>query len=246
MFQAVHYLLDALLPRRCVRCDAYDHWFCRACRHATIQPRHQAAANALTIALGLTTISTLSNYAEPSWQAAIRLLKFHHIREVADLFGWHIDAALKNYPYTPANTVLVPVPLHPTRERERGYNQAWLIARALSRYSHIPVVDGAVVRRVHTPSQTSVSHVERSKRMCNVFSAGTSGAAVTGKHVILIDDVITTGATALGVARILASQKPTSIHICAIARAFPDGYALGTIDEYASLTHRHHGATPAV
>jgi ComF family protein len=93
--------------------------------------------------------------------------------------------------------VVVPVPLHKDRQRTRGYNQAERIAAALmahtdgSRYTLLP---GLLVRAKHTPPQTHMSRESRLKNMVSAFTVPTQ-AAVAGKDLILVDDVVTTGAT---------------------------------------------------
>ena len=90
--------------------------------------------------------------------------------------------------------VLVPLPLFPSKERKRGYNQATLLCEGISEILEKPVVKGAVVRTMFTESQTKKNRVERWQNMEGRFQL-IDEAAIKGKHVLLIDDVITTGAT---------------------------------------------------
>jgi competence protein ComFC len=93
----------------------------------------------------------------------------------------------------PPTDALVPVPLHPARQRERGYNQSAYLARAIGAALDIPV-DEHLIRRVrNTPSQTELG---RDQRQCNVRQAFKAGAPQTpGQRVLLVDDVFTTGST---------------------------------------------------
>jgi ComF family protein len=89
---------------------------------------------------------------------------------------------------------LIPVPLHPKRLRERGYNQSVLLARELGKLINLPVVENYLVRQRHTPSQARTSTVD--ERLNNVADAFTCrGKGLQGKRVLLIDDVATSGAT---------------------------------------------------
>jgi ComF family protein len=89
---------------------------------------------------------------------------------------------------------LVPLPLFPSKERKRGYNQATVLCEGISEILQRPVIKGAVVRTVFTESQTKKNRIERWENMEGRFQL-TDGAAIKDKHVLLIDDVITTGAT---------------------------------------------------
>lgn len=115
--------------------------------------------------------------------------------------------------------VLVPVPLHFLRQFARGFNQAEIIARQLSVASGKRVVR-AVSRVRHTPSQTRLSKQERRKNVHKAFRL-LNPEAIRGKHVVLIDDVMTTGATLQTIARALRPVKPASISAVVLAVADP-------------------------
>jgi len=107
-----------------------------------------------------------------------------------------------------AGWLLVPVPLHPRRRRERGYNQATEIARALSRLCGLPVCD-ALVRRRYTPAQARLVRAERLANLAESIALRAAPAArvtIAGARVLLVDDVFTTGATADACARVLRDQ----------------------------------------
>ncbi|HEY2584657.1 MAG TPA: ComF family protein [Tepidisphaeraceae bacterium] len=116
--------------------------------------------------------------------------------------------------------VLVPVPLHFFRQFARGYNQAALLARCASKASGKPVV--RPLKRVrHTESQTQIhSRKRRFDNLRNAFKL-TDGTAVRGKRVLVVDDVMTTGATLKEVARALRTAKPASLSALVLAVADP-------------------------
>jgi ComF family protein len=91
--------------------------------------------------------------------------------------------------------LLVPVPLGPGRLRERGFNQCAVIAAALAREWNAPVAHEAIVRARETKSQVLLTPGERSDNVHDAFAAGPAADAARGAHVVLIDDVVTTGAT---------------------------------------------------
>jgi ComF family protein len=163
-------------------------------------------------------ISTLGPYGNPVWRKTIQLLKFQRVRDVADLCGAQMAQYLvDSQVYTPANAVLIPIPLHPARQRERGFNQAELLAQVMHRRTGIPMVTQALVRTVHAASQTGFSVAERQQRMHGMFRVTQRASVINGKHVLLIDDVVTTGATAGAAAAALVTAGPKTIHIVAVA-----------------------------
>jgi len=110
---------------------------------------------------------------------------------------------------------LVPVPLHPARERRRGFNQARLLAQAVSRASGLPVVE-ALHRRRNTRPQWGLSRGEREGRMAGAFEAS---GPVKGRKVLLIDDVCTSGATLEACGRALREGGAASVRAFVLATA---------------------------
>lgn len=100
---------------------------------------------------------------------------------------------------------IIPVPLHKRRQRERGYNQALLLAESLARSIAVPVLDGLLVRQLHTERQSEAqSAAERQVQLRDAFEINTSSRALEslrGRPVILLDDVLTSGATLAEAAR---------------------------------------------
>lgn len=118
----------------------------------------------------------------------------------------------------PASTaeVLVPVPLHKSRKRERGYNQAEWIARGISEVWKIPVDNRSLVRNRNNTTQTHESATGRWQNTAGIFRLARPDLA--GKHVLLIDDVITTGSTVIHCAETLLQAEGTRVSIFALAR----------------------------
>ncbi len=112
---------------------------------------------------------------------------------------------------------LVPVPLGRTRERERGHNQAALLAEELGRLAGVPLARGALRRIRETRSQTRLAPAERQRNVTGAFAA--VDAALSGRRVALVDDVLTTGATLGAAAQALAALGPASIGAVTFARA---------------------------
>ena len=89
---------------------------------------------------------------------------------------------------------IIPVPLHPEREKERGFNQAFMIGMGIASVLRVQVVSGVLSRVVNTPSQTGLERGQRVDNVAEAFELGDT-ACVRGCHVLLVDDVVTSGAT---------------------------------------------------
>ncbi len=116
------------------------------------------------------------------------------------------------------NPVFLPIPLHADKEKERGYNQALLIARALEIFTGIPVECSAMRRSKKTqPQARCKSRTERTQNMRGAFEV-TRAEALRGRTVLLVDDVTTTGATAQEAAKELRKHRLSAPHLLCLAR----------------------------
>jgi ComF family protein len=115
--------------------------------------------------------------------------------------------------------VIVPVPLHPLRLFTRRYNQAALLAMSLGKMSGKPVRLQALVKKKITPSQGRLHRGERQRNVAGAFAVNIREiAALTGHSVLLVDDVLTTGATSNACARVLLKTGAKEVHVLALAR----------------------------
>jgi competence protein ComFC len=138
-----------------------------------------------------------------------------HLRHLVArwLFAAFVDERLRGRQFE----IIVPVPLHPTRQRERGFNQASLLAELLSARISIPCK--ALLKRVrYTTTQTALDRAERMENLHNAFRLRKK-ANVRGLHVLLIDDVLTTGSTLSECARVLKHAGASSVYAATAARA---------------------------
>lgn len=109
------------------------------------------------------------------------------------------------------------VPMHTIRHRERGYNQAKMLAEALSKASGIPFSE-AVKRHVNTPTQTTLGKTQRSENLCSAFRMQRR-VDVRGKRLILVDDVFTTGSTANEITSVLLEAGASEVLVLTASRA---------------------------
>jgi ComF family protein len=153
--------------------------------------------------------------------AAIQQFKFHGRRNLVGHLSALLAEAFIGTWRPGAVDVLVPVPLHPKRRWGRGFNQAALLARALSALISIPCDEGALCRVRDTRPQVGLSDSERSANVRQAFRSR-SPARVEGMRVLLIDDVMTTGATLSSAAGALRSCGAVRISALTVARAVPN------------------------
>ena len=147
-----------------------------------------------------------------------RLIQAFKYNGNLSLAGWLAGQMIANRALAPAADVIVAMPLAPRRQRQRGFNHALEIARSLSRRTGIPV-DGGGLRRVReTPAQATLPWIARAINVSGAFAANESFA---GKTVIVIDDVMTTGASLNEVARTLKAAGASRVENWLVARTLP-------------------------
>ena len=126
--------------------------------------------------------------------------------------------AQQRAPLNSAN-LIIPVPLHPERERERGFNQALLLAKELSRLSGLPLDEHAMVRRSHTQRHRAGMDAKARRQSVEGAFALRHADFVEGRRVLLVDDVFTTGATVSAGAEVLKENGAKEVFVLTVARA---------------------------
>ncbi len=147
---------------------------------------------------------------------AVHAFKFGGRRALAAPLGDLLVEVAGGLPTGPPD-LLLPVPLHPRREHERGFNQAALLARRVGRSWGCPVREDVLARAVPTQSQTELDAVARRANVRTAFRLRRS-APVAGRHVLLVDDVLTTGATLSECARCLREAGAALVGALTVAR----------------------------
>lgn len=156
----------------------------------------------------------------------IQLLKYERLRPAAATLGYLVAEAAANLAenLSTPELLLVPVPLHRSRFRERGFNQAELIASAARAHlgrtigRKVKLDTSALIRRRATESQVGLSLEERQRQVRGAFKVP-SPERVAGREVLLVDDVLTTGATASECARVLRGAGAAHVWVATPARA---------------------------
>jgi ComF family protein len=150
----------------------------------------------------------------------IRALKFDGRRRLAGLLAPLLASTLLDSWELQKIDLIVPVPLHPKRKRERGYNQAVLLGRSLSVLVGLPCCDNALARVRNTLPQVGLSDKERAHNVQHAFRC-VRPMAIKGLSVLLVDDVITTGSTVASACESLLEAGALRVSVLAVARAVP-------------------------
>jgi ComF family protein len=206
-------LLDLLFPPRCVGCGRGGHWCCPTCVAAIVPA--PASQDGLEPLAGLWTAGL---YLHPLDQA-IHALKYEGKRQVAWPLGRLLAETYRRQVHArmlPA--AIVPVPLHPRRQAERGYNQSALLARVLGRGVGLPVIEDALRRSRDTPQQVGLSAAQRQANVARAFTCQPHHPALVGKRLLLVDDVCTTGATLGACAGVLLAAGAREVWGLTLAR----------------------------
>ena len=161
----------------------------------------------------------------PAMARAILLLKYTEITPLGGWFANHLVKLAEHHTPGFAADVVVPVPLHPSRLRERGYNQAELIARPLARHLGIPFRSYLLVRTRPRPDKIRLTHRERWETVRGAYAMH-QRAKVDKLCVLLVDDVFTTGATLDACSRALRGAGAVRVAGITVARALPSSLAL--------------------
>jgi ComF family protein len=199
------FILDFLFPKKCAGCQKEGLWLCDQCFEKIVFVKAPACpfCNRLTSKgqfcsrcrgkTFLTGVITSAHYEEGPLKEAIHHYKYNRIRDLveklAEIMVRRLEEGFPN-----GRLVLVPVPLHPKREAERGFNQARELAKKISEYFDITFVE-CLKRERYTLPQVEKTGAERRTNVINAFVLEKDISQIKDKTVLLVDDVFTTGAT---------------------------------------------------
>lgn len=148
----------------------------------------------------------------------LHLLKYGGRKDLGNLMGRFMAAELLPTGFFEGINLIVPIPLHPLKQRERGYNQSTCIAQGISSVTGIPVNSNSVIRNKHTETQTRKSVYERWENVDGIFLLRNPDF-FNGKHILIVDDVLTTGATTTACADAFKGIEGIRISVLTLAVA---------------------------
>ncbi len=157
-------------------------------------------------------------HEDSSIQKAIHELKYNNNFSIGSVLGFKTADLLENKLKEWKLDIVLPIPLHHLRKATRGYNQAELIAKAIGKRAKIKFYKGLLKRNRFTETQTKLDLVERKQNMSGAFSVRKTNL-IKGKNILLIDDVITTGATISECAKMLLESGANQIYAASVAIA---------------------------
>lgn len=154
----------------------------------------------------------------PEVERLVHLMKYERRPVLAHIMGQKVGILCASFLGSAEAGIVIPIPLHRARLRERGYNQSEILSRAISQETGWPVVKDALVRARPTRVQARLSRKERLANVRGAFAVRRE-EALRGRTCLLVDDVVTTGSTANECARILLEAGATEVILVTVAAA---------------------------
>lgn len=225
---ALNGLAELFYPRLCVGCGGKlfqdEKHVCLKCRSSLPLVReHEVPDNFVEQHLYgrpyIESATSLMLYEKESVaQRIVHEIKYHGAKELARSLGVMLGRQIREGRFSSVDAI-VPVPLHPKRLKWRGYNQSEWLAMGLSEEMNVPVCSDWVERLVETTTQTNKNAEERWSNVHGIFALreDLDPSCVEGKHILIVDDVITTGSTIMACAA--AFSKVTGVKISAASLA---------------------------
>jgi len=218
-------ILDFFLPRFCPSCKvkllSREKFICSSCLkkikkidEATLKFEFKKKFNDQKIISGFNSLFLFEKDKE--LQYLIHSLKYNGNFLIGSYFGKLLAMKIKNELLVWNINLILPIPLHQLKKAERGYNQSFYISKGLSKEINTPVGSRIIKRKKYTQSQTKLNFLERQKNMEEAFKVK-NDKKVNGKNILLIDDVITTGATISECGKVLLNSGVNQVYAASVA-----------------------------
>lgn len=227
--QVYYPVLDLLFPKYCIACEQLISTeaglLCLICKHSLpytdMEKMSENAAQVRMLTRLPAKFSASLLYFIDSGQvrAMLHKLKYQNRPDVGVYLGMLLAQKFAAQDWFRSIDAIVPIPLHPAKKAKRGYNQSECIAEGIAHYSGKPVLRKAVIRTRNTSSQTDKNRKERADNVANAFLLRRR-KQIEGKHILLVDDVLTTGATLASCGRSILDMADCTLSIATIAIAY--------------------------
>lgn len=218
--------ISLIYPRLCVGCGQsllrHEPVVCTVCRYSFPQTRfHNHPTNPVSkLFWGKVEVERATagyHFRKGSKiQRLIHQMKYKDRPEIGTALGNFLGQELAEDPHFSGVDCVIPVPLHPRKKRKRGYNQSEYIADGVAEALGKPALHKVLFRAVANPSQTRKSHYERWKNVSSVFRINPK-RPLENAHILLVDDVVTTGSTLESCAAALLTMPGCRVSIAALA-----------------------------
>lgn len=231
LLRITRFSLDTLFPPLCVNCRAHltdsrmvlcetcsesirlrSSLFCGKCMRRLLETKRVCHLDTPYI------LGAAGSYDDRALKAIIHALKYEKRERAAPLLGNLLIRYITAAGLDTKNFGIIPVPLSKKRLRERGFNQAELIANIVAAHFHIPLDTASLLKSMHTKPQMGLARAEREKNLIGCFEVRDE-REIKGKNIILIDDVSTSGATLSEAARVLKKAGAKKIIGLVVAKA---------------------------
>ncbi len=223
-----NHFLELIFPRVCVVCGQKiiqtEEYICLKCLlHLPRTNHHLQPENVMEhLFMGRVPIVRAASFFEfhkgSNYQKILHQLKYKGQKEIGEFMGKRFAAELCETNHFSEADYICPVPLHPKRKRKRGYNQSYHIALGLSSQLQVPLCTDNLKRIKHTNTQTRKSRYDRWQNVEGIFELS-KPELFDGKHLILVDDVVTTGATIEACANAILKKCDAKISVLTLAIA---------------------------
>lgn len=215
----VRYVVDLLLPPTCAGCGAEGASFCATCTWSLARREREPAGWPIglpaTIPEGILQLEWCAAFSGPV-RSAIHALKYGGDRRAAGPLAAAMAARWLSAGR--GGDLLTWVPVHPTRKRERGFDQAELLCRTMAAQLGLPVL-GSLQRHHRTVAQHALGRAQRAANVGEAFVVPPAWRPmVAGRWVVVVDDIVTTGATLASCARALLDGGAAAVSALAVAR----------------------------
>lgn len=221
-------LINLLFPRTCAACGTLllegEDTVCTTCRFLMPKTHYETnpdnpLAQIFYGQMPFNAVSAEFFFSKSGKvQHLIHGLKYHHCRENGIFLGQEIGKSLLQAPDYQGIDYIIPIPLHPKKEKIRGYNQSHVIAEGICEIMNVPIAEKCLVRSVFTDTQTKKSRDDRYQNVKDIFNIE-KPEKLKNKHVLLVDDVLTTGATLMSAGMALRQVEGIKISVVTAACA---------------------------